>query len=139
MSHIDLHRISKHYGLSYNILADILFPTAKYKKKALDRVKSGEANLDIEQVCTLADYLHVSVDTLVVNPSWKGSRENGYIIITRDSYKLIFNKDGFYYSVYDGDTLIDRIVEDLSPLTLEAFINHINNLITNYENDGTKS
>lgn len=136
MAHIDIDSVSREYNISLTVLGDILFPNAKYKRIALDRVRNRTANLDIEQASNLATYLNTTIDELLKNPSWKGSRENGYLTITRDNYKVVLNKDGYYYSVYDGDILIDRIVEDLSPMPLDNFITRINNLINTYENNG---
>ena len=139
MAHIDIDSVSREFGISLTTLANLLFPTAKYKKSALDRVRNHEANLDIEQAYTLASYLDTSIDALLKGPNWKGSRQNGLLVIVRDNYKVVLNQDGYYYSIYDGDLLIDRIVEDLSPMPLYTFITHINLVISKYENDGIQS
>lgn len=139
MIHINIDNIASTHGISLDKIADILFPNAKYKKSALERVRKSEANIDIEQAYNLAAHLNVSIDSLIIAPYWKGTRENGFITIVRDGYRVIFNKDGFYYSVYHGDTLLEQVVHDLGPMRLSEFITHINSLISKYENDGTEN
>ena len=130
----DINAVIEEYGVDLNDLASILFPNAKYKKQALDRVRKYESTIDVDQLAKLAEYLGVQTHDLFTDDEWKGARKDMYLTIVRGDYKVVFKKDGFYFSMYKGDLLIDRVVDDLGPMTLSNFITHINNTINNYEN-----
>jgi hypothetical protein len=130
----DINAVIEEYGIDSNELASILFPNAKYKKQALDRIKKYESTIDVDQLDRLAEHLGVQAQDLFTSNDWKGIRRDGYMTIMRGAYKVVLNKDGYYYSVYCNEELIDRKVGDVGSLKLNDFITYINTIINNYEN-----
>ena len=130
----EINEIIKRYNLDIAEVADVLFPSVRYRKQALERILRGEASLNTEQLYALAKHVGVLVSDFFTVSSWKASTENGTLIFNKDEYKVKINYGGAWLSVYKNNELIKQ--EMFTPsLTLEEFINHINNLIKNYENE----
>lgn len=134
MEHFNINNVIEHYKLNTEDLAKALFPTVKYPKQAFDRILKGEANLDIIQIERLADHIGVLVSDLFSIDTWKGFSEDGYLTLRKDQYKVKLNYNGVYLSIYKDNVLIEQSISNIPNMTVQEFINFLNNLIKNYEN-----
>lgn len=139
MTKINIDTIGRVYGLTQDTLASILFPDAKYKRLALDRIRSEEAVLNITQVINLANHLGVKVDDLLVNDVWTSSRIEGLLTIVRDGYRVVLHNDSHLVQVYHEDVPIEQFIMNTNLINVNTFITFINSIITNLENDGPNS
>lgn len=134
MEQFNISNVIEHYKLNTEDLAKVLFPTVKYPKQAFDRVLKGEANLDIMQVERLASHIGVLVTDLFSANTWKGSSEDGCLVMLKGEYKVKLNYNGVYVSIYKNNNLISQNLSNVPSMTVQEFINYINNFIKNYEN-----
>lgn len=134
MEQFNISNVIEHYKLNTEDLAKVLFPTVKYPKQAFDRVLKGEANLDIMQVERLASHIGVLVTDLFSVNTWKGSLEDGCLVMLKGEYKVKLNYNGVYVSIYKNNNLICQNISNVPSMTVQEFINYIDNFIKNYEN-----
>lgn len=134
MEQFNISNVIEHYKLNTEDLAKVLFPTVKYPKQAFDRVLKGEANLDIMQVERLASHIGVLVTDLFSANTWKGSSEDGCLVMLKGEYKVKLNYNGVYVSIYKNNNLICQNISNVPSMTVQEFINYIDNFIKNYEN-----
>lgn len=112
----------------------MLFPTVKYPKQAFDRVLKGETELDIKQIEALASHIGVLVTDLFSIDTWKSFSEDGYLTLQKGQYKVKLNYNGVYLSIYKDNVLIEQTISNVPNMTVQEFINFLDNLIKNYEN-----
>lgn len=136
MEQFNISNVIEHYKLNTEDLAKVLFPTVKYPKQALDRILKSEANLDITQVEKLADYIGVLVTDLFSANTWKGSAEDGCLTLLKGQYKAKLNYNGVYLSIYKDNVLIDQKISNVPNMTVQEFIDFLDNIIKNYK-DGS--
>lgn len=134
MEQFNINSVIEHYKLNTEDLAKVLFPTVKYPKQAFDRVLKGETNLDIKQIETLASHIGVLVTDLFSAGTWKGSSEDGYLIMLKGDYKVKLNYNGVFVSIYKNNNLIEQKISNVPDMTMSEFINYLDNFIKSYEN-----
>lgn len=134
MEQFNINNVIEHYKLNTEDLAKVLFPTVKYPKQAFDRVLKGETSLDITQVEQLASYIGVLVTDLFSANTWKGSAEDGCLTLLKGEYKAKLNYNGVYLSIYKNNVLIEQKISNVPDMTIQEFIDFLDNLIKNYEN-----
>lgn len=134
MEQFNINNIIEHYKLNAEDLAKVLFPAVKYPKQAFDRVLKGETNLDIVQVERLASHLGVLVTDLFSANTWKASSEDRCLVMLKGEYKVKLNYNGVYMSIYKNNSLISQNLSNVPSMTVQEFINYIDNFIKNYEN-----
>ncbi len=134
MEQFNINNVIEHYKLNTEDLAKVLFPAVKYPKQALDRILKGEGNLGITQVEKLADYIGVLVTDLFSANTWKSSAEDGCLTLLKGHYKVKLNYNGVYLSIYKDNVPIEQKISNIPDMTIQEFINFLDNLIKNYEN-----
>ena len=91
--------------------------------------------MDIAQVEKLANYIGVLVTDLFSANTWKGSAaEDGCLTLLKGQYKAKLNYNGVYLSIYKDNVLIEQKISNVPDMTIQEFINFLDNLIKNYEN-----
>lgn len=131
MNHFDINQVIKCYNPDVKELAKVLFPDVRYPDAAFNRIVKGEAALDVNQLEALADYIGVPVKDLFSVSSWKGRMEDGCIVLIKGDYKVKLNYKGTYLTLYKKHRLMRKIVANTN-MTLEEFVDYIDNLIKNY-------
>ena len=134
MEQFNINSVIEHYKLNTEDLAKVLFPTVKYPKQAFDRVLKGETDLDIKQIETLASHIGVLVTDLFSAGTWKGSSEDGCLIMLKGDYKVKLNYKGVFVSIYKNNNLIEQKISNVPDMTMHEFINYLDNFIKTYEN-----
>ena len=134
MEQFNINNVIEHYKLNTEDLAKVLFPTVKYTKQAFDRVLKGETDLDIKQIEALASHIGVLVTDLFSAGTWKGSSEDGCLIMLKGDYKVKLNYKGVFISIYKNNNLIEQKISNVPDMTMQEFMNYIDNFIKNYEN-----
>ena len=134
MEQFNINSVIEHYKLNTEDLAKVLFPTVKYPKQAFDRVLKGETDLDIKQIETLASHIGVLVTDLFSAGTWKGSSEDGCLTMLKGDYKVKLNYKGVFVSIYKNNNLIEQKISNVPDMTMQEFINYLDNFIKTYEN-----
>jgi len=136
MEKFDLNKVLEFYKPDQEAVAKVLFPYNNFPQAALRRVLTGPTTIDADQIAALADFLGVLVgDLYTIDAGWKGSFEHGYLTFKKGEYKAILNYKGSFLSVYKGKDRINTTELVSTTMTIESFINHINNIIKANNND----
>lgn len=130
----NIGNVIEYYKLNTEELAKVLFPTVKYPKQAFDRILKGEATLDTTQLERLASHIGVLVSDLFCANTWKGESENGILTMLKGEYKVKLNYNGVFVSIYKNNTLIHQRIANIPQMTINDFINYLDNFIKDYEN-----
>lgn len=134
MEQFDINKVIEHYKLNTEDLARVLFPAVKYPKQAFDRILKGEADLDIKQVEALASHIGILVNDLFLLGSWKGSSEDGCLTMLKGDYKVKLSYKGVFLSIYKNNKLIEQKISNIPGMTMQEFINYLDNFIKSHEN-----
>ena len=136
MEKFDLNKVLEFYKPDLGAVAKVLFPHNNFPQAALRRVLTGPTTIDADQIAVLADFLGVLVgDLYTIDTDWKGSFEHGHLTFKKGKYKAILNYKGSFLSVYKGKDHINTTELVSTTITIESFINHINNIIKANNND----
>lgn len=127
-------KVMEHYKLSQEDLAKVLFPNVKYPKQAFDRILKNEASLDVVQLERLADYVGILVSDLFSVDTWKSTLEDNCLVLLKGGYKVKLNYNGVYISIYKDNELLYKRLSNIPSMTVNEFINYIDNFIKTYEN-----
>lgn len=130
---IDIQKIIKHFNLDYDEVANALFPHIRYSRVAMNRVVRENLPLDTKQLQIIADLAGVFVQDLFSIEDWKGRMEDNCLTFLKGEYKAKLNYNGAWLSIYKNHELLAQEVFTLG-LTLDEFLNHINDIIQNYNN-----
>lgn len=130
----DINKIIAYYKLDPQDLAKVLFPFVKYQKQALERIIRGEAELNVTQIEKLASYIGVLVTDLFSIDTWKSATEDNCLTMLKGDYKVKLNYNGVYVSIYKNNELIYQELANMPSMTINEFIDFLNNFIKNYEN-----
>ena len=132
MTHFNINKVIEHYGLDVNEVAKVVFPKVNYPKVALGRVLKGEAALGVDQLEKLAEFIGVLPGDLFELSDWKGTTEDSHLVFKRGLYVVRLNYNGVYLTISKNNEVIHKEITGDNKNILE-FINHINQLIKNYE------
>lgn len=127
-------KVMERYKLSQEDLAKVLFPNVKYPKQAFDRILKNEASLDVVQLERLADYVGILVSDLFSVDTWKSTLEDNCLVLLKGGYKVKLNYNGVYISIYKDNELLYKRLSNIPSMTVNEFINYIDNFIKTYEN-----
>lgn len=131
----NINDVIQRYSLDEDEVAAALFPQVRYQKAALERIQSGKAKLDVEQLQALAKLAGVLIYDLFSIDTWKGASEDNCLVFIKGEYKVKLNYNGVFLSIYKAHKLIYQELA-LKNMSMTEFINYIDNIIKNNQNDG---
>lgn len=133
MTGFNIVKIIERYQLKSDVVAKILFPKAKHAGLAFMRILENKASLDIIQLERLARYIGVPPGDLFYAEEWQYRTQDTFLTFTKDDFKVILNRGGYFLTVLKGDEVIEQIVASNEALTIKQFIDFINALISKHE------
>ena len=133
---IDVNKIIEHYNLDKDKVAEALFPNNRYKKIALDRILTGKAVIDANQINALSDMIGVLPQELYMINNWRGEFEDKSIILKQNEYTAKLNHNGTFLSLYKNNDLVYQEI-NASNISLNDLIIYLDNLIKKLQNNGT--
>lgn len=141
MEQFDINKIIKYYKLNTEDLAKALYPAVKYPKQAFDRVLKGEADLSVKQVEMLASYAGVLISDLFSVNTWKGSFEDNCLIMQKGDYKVRFNYNGAFMTIYKNNRFVEQKIVDtchMSLYSVMAYLDECKEKQDNLDNSNNK-
>jgi len=138
---IDLKAIIQNAGLDLDEVAAHLFPKNNYPKLALNRILSGKAVLDANQISRLSMLTSVPIAEFFGGPDtkFKLDPERRYTVES-ENFKAELDTRNWVVKLYAKDSLFHAEVLESSELTLGQYIDKLNLLITKYkENEQSKN
>lgn len=111
-------------------VAPLLFPRAKFPNLAFSRVLKGDANLDTDQLCVLADFIGVPVSSLF-NLEWLKSKRQP-LTFYRGLNKVVFDMSTNTAIIYKNDKLIGtKPIEPANINNISRLSSFLDSLIIN--------
>ena len=105
MNKINLKKIIEESGLDKSEVARQLFPINKHPELALNRIISGHANLDADQICKLAVLVDVPIAELFSGGNWKARAIESVHLLTSGEYTAKLNKVTGVTQLYHNESL----------------------------------
>jgi len=134
MNNINLNRIIEEKNLDVKALAQELFPTVKFPKLALNRILSGEAFLDTNQLSKLSFITGIPISELFESGDWETSLGTaGLHHFTNGKYKATLDTTTWVTKIYMNDSLFhDAVIHDRT-VALSVYLADLTNLINKYD------
>lgn len=123
----DIKKVIEDYNIDITKLATVLYPLAKYKKQAFDRVLRGESFLDVNQLYKLAEYLSINVSDLFKD---KNTVVFSDTKILYGELSAVFDVSKKMIFFYNGNELIEKSITDTKFVTIDELIEKFNTLKT---------
>jgi hypothetical protein len=136
---LDLKGIFSHYDLNAGEMADLLFPNNQHKKAALTRALKGEYTLDANQLSRLAAYIGVYTDNLFT-PYWISKPAKDHILkFSSGLYWAELDTRDFTTRLFHKKSLFHTVVLAPQVLTLPEYVNKLNSIIENFNQNASNS
>lgn len=133
MKIFDLKEIIEKQNLVVKEVAKELFPTNKYPKLALDRVLSGKAFLDTNQVSKLSMMTGISIEKLYSGGQWKASATDDKLKFTSENYTAELNTETWITKIYHKDSLFHEAIIHNGNIALSEYLTKLTNIINKHK------
>jgi hypothetical protein len=131
MKKIDLESFLAFHSLDHNDVSHQLFPNNKHPRLALNRVMSGEALLDSEQISKLALLAGVDISQVYTGKKWKMTNRDGAFEFVNGNYKAILylEKDKGLTQLFHNDSLFHESVLHSGSIALSDYLKELESII----------
>ena len=126
MQTIDIQNIVSNSSLNKKEVAEHLFPKNRYPSLALNRVMSGEAFLDANQISKLSLLSGIPIGALYSDKGWTNKILEGKVIFTNGKFKAELNTKTWTTLVFDKDSLFHEFVLHKETVLLKDYIELLN-------------
>lgn len=131
MEQLNINKILEAYKPDRKKLAAALFPNNRYPDEAFNRIVTGVAKLDSDQIAILANYLGVFVHTLysVEDSGWHGKMGANGIVLSKGDYSASINNGSM--SLYCCNKHVISLVLKSEPTSLREILDVLDSYINN--------
>lgn len=131
MQTIDLEKIIEESDLTKKEIAQQLFPDNKYPTLALNRIISGEAVLNADQISKLSMLSGISIDQLF--GGWKTTKHKQTYIFTNGDYRAELYTETWRLKLFHNQSLFHEEIIFPPSITVKDLLLLLNNQIKEYE------
>jgi hypothetical protein len=132
MRSINLAGIIEARKLDTNVVAELLFPAVKYPRLALNRILSGEAVLDADQISKLSTYTGISIGYLFSGGAWEFKlKPKDVVEFISGEYKAELNTKSWIIKVYSKKTLFHEEVIVGKNTPVSSILEYLDKLVIN--------
>jgi hypothetical protein len=129
MKTINLKEIIEKQNLDTKEVAEQLFPNNKYPKLALDRVLSGKAFLDTNQMSKLSMLTGIPIEKLYSGSEWKPSNQKGIHKFTNGEYVAELDTKTWITKIYKNDSLFHEAIISDGSIALSVYLSELTSII----------
>jgi hypothetical protein len=129
MQKINIASVLADSELSKKEIAAQLFPGNKYPALALNRVASGEALLDADQISKLSLLVGKPIEVLYSGSDWVSEPSKDGLTITNGDFKAVYFARTGATMIFDKGSLYHETIISSPAITLKEYINIINSEI----------
>lgn len=130
MKKLNLKKIIDNQHLDVDNLAKQLFPTAKHPKRALDRIVSGEALLDSNQISLLSMITDLPIGLLYEGGDWQQKEAVSNLLkFGTEDYTAELDTTTWITKIYHKESLFHESVICSGAIPLSDFLNSLTDLI----------
>lgn len=141
MQKLELQKIIDRYELDVHEVAKKLYPSAKYPKLAIDRVISGDALLNSEQVALLSAITGVPIGFLYSGGdwTWNGTAKENILSFSTEDYTAELDTNTWTTKIYHKGSLFHDAVIHSGSVPLSEYLSTLSNLIVKYKSNEQQS
>ncbi len=132
MKTIDLKKIIEDRKLDKKEVAQQLFPDNLYPVLALNRILTGEAVLDANQISKLSLLAAVPISALY-GAEWRGKKAGHVYTFTHDKFKAELNDETWTTKVFDSNSLFHESIIHNGTMALSDYLTKLNEIIINHQ------
>lgn len=133
MSTINIEQFIDSNRLDVKHVAQTLFPNNKYPDAALERILTGESELNAAQVSTLAAMAGVPINNLFSRQGWAMEPGRAKLIFTKGDYTAVLNQRQWITHLYYKVTPFSVEVLHKPSIPLSEYLDQLNLLIAQHE------
>lgn len=137
MNTINLEQIISSRGLDKKEVAKHLFPNNKFPDLSLNRVMSGKAVLDANQISKLALMSGLGISQLFIEKEWDMKKDAGVFKFYKDSFKVELDSKTWITKIFDGESLLHDSILHSEFIPLDEYLKQINLIINKYKQNET--
>jgi hypothetical protein len=134
MKTINIKGIIERQGLDVKEISRQLFPKNKYPRLALNRVMSGGAVLDANQISKFALLAGIDISDLYSGANWNAKSKQGVHIFTNGDFRAELNADTWITKIFHKDSLFHESIIHSGSTPLSAYLNELDSIIINFKN-----
>ena len=139
MKIIDLKLIIESCDLHKKTVAELLFPSNKFPELALNRVISGESELDAGQISKLALYSGLSISQLFTGDGWKAKTVKGINTFTNGEFSAELDRETWTTKIFHKKSMFHESVLHSGSTPLSEYLANLDILILKFkENESIK-
>ena len=132
MKRINLSAIIEARALDTNEVAEVLFPSVKYPRLALNRILSGEAVLDADQISKLSSYTGISIGYLFSGGEWELKLKPKHVVeFLAGDYRAELNTKSWIIKVFSKKSLFHEEVIVGQNTPISSILEYLDKLVIN--------
>lgn len=135
MRTIDLEKLIQQKGIEKKELANLLFPMHKYPDLAIQRILTGEAFLDSNQISRLSTYTGLTVDELFSVSEWKMEGKPETIEFSNEEYLASLDLENWTTRIFYKKSLFHESVIHNGFTPLSEYFKSLNEIIKNHKDE----
>lgn len=128
---IDLKGIIDSQNPNPKELAAQLFPQNKHPRLALNRILSGDAVLDADQISKLASLTGLTPDELYSTKGWKSTTKNNIMIFHQGEYKAELDTQTWITKVFHNNSLFHETIITPGATPISEYLKRLEEIIAN--------
>lgn len=136
MDRINLSEIIASKGLKTKEVARELFPDNSYPSLALNRILSGEAVLNADQISRLSLYADIPIGELFSGGKWTAKAKKDLLIFTSGEYRAELDVKAWTSKLYHKDSIYHEFFILSKTIGLNDYINQLEEIIKNGKSNG---
>lgn len=135
MKSINIPAVVEAKNLDLNMVASQLFPDNKHPRLALNRVISGVAVLDANQISKLSLLSGVPISELFSGGSWKASNKEHLHIFTNSEFIAELDTSNWTTKIFHNESMFHEHVLHDKHIALTAYLDMLNSEILKFKNN----
>lgn len=96
MIKFNLQKILDDFSLDPRKVADVLFPSNRYKIQALKRIIRDNVPLDLQQLDALSKFIGVNTPALLTYGQWEGTIKDNTAVLVKGPYIVSLKPNGCF-------------------------------------------
>lgn len=137
MRTIKVKEIIDKQGLDVNEVAQQLFPGIKYPRLALNRVMSGKAVLDENQISKFSLLSGIPLADLFSGENWNAKSKKGLHVFTNGEFRAELNTETWVTKVFHNESLFHESIIHSGATPISEYLSEIDLIIVKFKNNDT--
>ena len=133
MRTINIKEIIEKQGLDVKEVSQHLFPKNKYPRLALNRVMTGDAVLDADQISKFALMAGINISDLYSGANWNAKSKQGIHVFTNGDFRAELNAGTWVTKIFHNDSLFHESVIHSGSTPISEYLKELDLIISNFK------